>query len=254
MLHTLTLCPSPLLPVISFLQELLSFLTQDSTSSAGLKSHMWYCLFCQQQLPGAPLRGCDGCPLACHGACYTRTYGQPLAQGPDGRVLCLSCQDASLRTVKVGNWCCHSHSWFVCWPCAACRCQHAFHRVCNSSCHELLCGAVIDAHWPATVLVTLAHMASRWRRGLLAACCSCLARTPAYVLSRWVSSKAGTARLTVLLWLILIIIFCLLCCLLHCLQEPQVAAVPASKAGTARYTVLPMANEVFRRVSADRSQ
>jgi hypothetical protein len=87
------------------LQELLTFLTQDTTSiTTDLSSHMWYCLFCEQQLPGAPLRGCDACPLACHGACYTRTYGQPLTQGPDGRVLCLSCcQDPSLRTIKVGQ-------------------------------------------------------------------------------------------------------------------------------------------------------
>ncbi|WIA41869.1 hypothetical protein OEZ86_009194 [Tetradesmus obliquus] len=89
------------LQVLCEAKELLTFLTQDtSTAATDLSSHMWYCLFCEQQLPGAPLRGCDACPMACHGACYTRTYGQPLAQGPDGRVLCLSCQDASLRVIK----------------------------------------------------------------------------------------------------------------------------------------------------------
>jgi hypothetical protein len=80
---------------------LLTFLTQDTSCPTDMSSHLWYCLFCEQRLPGAPLRGCDACQLACHGACYTRTYGQPLAQGPGGRVLCLSCQDPSLRTIKV---------------------------------------------------------------------------------------------------------------------------------------------------------
>jgi hypothetical protein len=39
----------------------------------------------------------------------THTFEQPLAQGPDGHVLCLSCQDPSLRTIKV-------------WHCATCLC------------------------------------------------------------------------------------------------------------------------------------
>jgi hypothetical protein len=53
---------------------------------------------------------CDGCQLACHGACYVRAYGQPLAAGAaaagggkglDTRVLCVSCQDPELQTLQV---------------------------------------------------------------------------------------------------------------------------------------------------------
>lgn len=56
---------------------------------------------------------CDGCQLACHGACYVRAYGQPLAAGAgaaaggkglDTRVLCVSCQDPELQTLQV--WVC----------------------------------------------------------------------------------------------------------------------------------------------------
>lgn len=122
--------------------------------------HMWYCLYCEETIPSAPLRCasrtaqqlaqqhthaqkaeivcaqaetavvpvvpaatatpvraalclcrmCDGCQLACHGACYVRAYGQPLAAGAaagaggkglDTRVLCVSCQDPELQTLQV---------------------------------------------------------------------------------------------------------------------------------------------------------
>ncbi|KAF6261792.1 hypothetical protein COO60DRAFT_1458943 [Scenedesmus sp. NREL 46B-D3] len=125
-------------------QELLAFLTQDASAAADLASHTWYCPFCRQRLPGVPLRGCDGCQLACHGACYTRTYG------------------------------------------------------------------------------------SRWRRAPTGARCACPARSRACGLS---SSASGQA-----------------CSMLRC-HEPQAAAVPASKAGTARYTVPLLPNEVFRRAA-----
>lgn len=59
-------------------------------------------------------RTCDGCQLACHGACYVRAYGQPLAPGAssaaaggkglDTRVLCVSCQDPELQTLQVWWW------------------------------------------------------------------------------------------------------------------------------------------------------
>jgi len=70
-------------------------------------------VLCCAVSPAAP-RLCDGCQLACHGACYVRAYGQPLAAGAaaagggggqskglDTRVLCVSCQDPDLQTLQV---------------------------------------------------------------------------------------------------------------------------------------------------------